>query len=383
MRNLPNDLKSKIKQAIQSESTNSAPSADVWISRPTTVLKYSNFLEKQLIATVPGMNRASIAACHTSFGRDSTRIYVAYVADGIGHVVYANSSELMNEHIWVESDFTEPTTDIAIAFDGTMPKSTSGNIEFITENLPWVFWINSGALFARKLECTEDAIELATQNVTAVSAVRAMWSEVGNFDFGLLVFFIISGSIYYRQYIGGIWSDAVPINFGPAVTWADISASRTWDYRIALQCLSSDGVLYELVSQFEGIGKQNTEHINITAIKSQGTLIEVTYIDVSNGIESIGISHLSATAAMIYGLTSVPISVNNIDDGTGNWGIYIQVVFDHYISQAEGNASQFVLTDGNGVAYTATDISLSLDGLTALLTFNDLNKEWYGKDCVF
>ena len=382
MRNLPNDLRSKITQAVQANSTNAAPTADVWISRPTTTLRYSNFVERQLIVTLPEMKKASIAACHNTFGRDSIRIYAAYIADGVGHVIYANASEVMNRHIWVDSGYLENATVIAIAFDGSMPKSTHGSIEFITETDPWVFWVNGGALYARKLNDTGEPIELATENVTAISAVRAMWSEVGNFDFGLILFFIVSGSIYYRQYINGTWTDAAPINFGPAVAWKEITASRTWDYRVALQGLTSEGILYEMFTQFEGIGKQNTEHINIPSIMSQGNLIDITYINAASENENISISDLSATASIIYGLTSLPVSVANADDGTGNWGFQIEVNFDHYITGVEGNAPQFVLTDGNNVTYTATDISLSQDGLVATLILPDFNLAWYGQNCV-
>jgi len=84
---------------------------------------------------------------------------------------------------------------------------------------------------------------------------------------------------------------------------------------------------------------------------------------------------------LIYGLTSVPVSIENIDDGEGNWGLYIRIVFDHPIQGADGNQARFVLTDGNGVTYTATALSLSEDGLTLMLTMPDFNFAAYGLQC--
>jgi hypothetical protein len=79
----------------------------------------------------------------------------------------------MAEHIWIDTGFSASATDIVIAFDGTMPKDTGGRVEFVTEALPWVFWIDvGGILYGQKLGISYSTV-LALQNATSVSAVRS------------------------------------------------------------------------------------------------------------------------------------------------------------------------------------------------------------------
>lgn len=233
----------------------------------------------------------------------------------------------MKRHTFIEQDFSESAERVAIAFDGTMPKAVSGVYEFKTESEPWVFWEASGVLYARKLGTT-DTVTLASANCTWVSAVRAMWSEVSGFDFGMCVFFIVSGVLYYRQLIGGVWYDAeaVPTSALPTVdsgvTWTEVSASRTWDYRIALQLKASDSMMYEVFTQFMGIGSKNAEHINLKSVKATGGMTKVNYHDYAEN------EHVEMAAAVTtpYGglySTAAPTIVNayNVDNGSGDYGL--------------------------------------------------------------
>lgn len=84
------------------------------------------------------------------------------------------------------------------------------------------------------------------------------------FDYGLCVFFIVGGKLYYRQCISDIWYDAVEVLAVPAgLEQVRVAASRTWDYRLVVQMLTSDGTLYELYTQQAGLGKTGSEHISL------------------------------------------------------------------------------------------------------------------------
>ena len=382
MRYLPSALREKLLLAVQAESTKAAPSVDLWISRPTIPLTGPDFLESQLLGTGSSISSVSIAECHPRTNRDATYSYIAYIDDSTVHVVRAAMKEEMADHVWLDTGFSVAAVDVSIAFDGTMPKATTGKVEFVTESQPWIFWIDAaGVLYGQKLDDTVPTI-LALQNATCVTAVRAMWSEVGGFDFGLIVFFILAGDIYYRQYIDSAWTDAELVQFGPDVTYVKIAASRTWDYRVCLQAQASDGMLYELFTQYAGIGKQNVEHLELTKITAGAELIRVTYHDTSD-TEHIELAGVSPTGVLTYGLTSLPVSVTNMDDGTGNWGIYIQVAFDHPLFNGVVESySSFVLTDGNGVTYTATVAALSENGLVVTLTMSDFNLAALSPECT-
>ena len=378
-RYLTESFREKLKQAVQAQSTKAAPAADLWISRPNTSLRYPIFLERQLITGGAAMTGASVSACHPISGRDSTRIYAAYIDNGEMKLVYTDTAEDIEKHIWIDTGFSAAADAVAVAFDGTMPKNVRGQVEFLTEYEPWVFWTAGGVLYTKKLNADGETTILATEHASAVTAVRAMWSEIGAFDFGLVVFYILAGDIYYRQYIAGEWTDAAPVIFGPDVTWVSLCASRTWDYRIALQCMDSDGVLYEMFTQYEGIGKQNVEHIHLISATPEGEIVKVNYTD-THTCERLNISEIVPYGSRAYALTARPVSVCNLDDGQGNWGTVITAVFDYPLRDVENNAAAFHLTDGDGINPSDLTAALSADGLTLTLTFPDFNV-LEGKTC--
>jgi len=376
VRSIPSDIASKLAMLKQTRANSADPSASIWIGRPTTPLTTDVFLEKQAVLTGASITDTSVAVCHPRQGAANTKINIAYIASGVAHIVTAATKTKMSNHIWVDSGFSETASAISIAYDGTMPKNDQGKVEFVTESQPWVFWVDSGVLYARKLG-TADTITLAQANCTDVSAIRAMWSEVGGFDFGLIVFFLLSGTIYYRQLIDGEWTDAEIVTFGPSgVAWASIAAFRTWDYRVGVQGKTSTGDLYELFTQFMGIGKQTVEHLEIKSVKATGAMTEVHYSDTAED-EHI---EMSVSAGAPYGglySTAVPTITNayNVDNGAGDFGKQAVFVFDVHLTAAEVAAqySAFTIVDTNNVAYTASTATLGSDGKTVALTFTDFN----------
>lgn len=232
----------------------------------------------------------------------------------------------------------------------------------------------NGQLLGRKLHgAEEDTITLAESNCTKVSAVRAVWSQPGSFDFGLIVFFLLGGQLHYRQLIDGEWMDGEVVLFGPEnATWVDIAASRTWDYRIAIQCMDASGEIYELFSQYQGFGKQTTENITITDIRAQGDLIPIKYHARSVN-EHIHLTNITADGKLIWGLNCLPVEAHNISDGADNWGYYIVLTMDHEILHAEDNATLFTIQDSKGTVYGINEIIPSEGGLVLTFKMEDFN----------
>jgi hypothetical protein len=375
MKSIDSTLLARLKSARQTYDANADARLNIWISRPTTALTNSQFLEKQQILAGSSITDVAVAACHPVIYRPVTRIYVGYVDNGTAHVRYATAVTAMKDHIWHDTGFSETASAVALEFNGTMPKDRKGRVEFVTEELPWVFWVNSGVAYGCVLGDQANAVTLASANATDVFAVRGMWSEVGGFDFGLVLFMVISGQLYYRQLIDGVWMDAENVSSVggldlTVLTITSIAAMRTWDYRIVIQIQDSTGAMYEIFTQYMGIGKQNVEHVEMTA-EATGGLIAVDYRNTAEN-EHIEMT-TSASGDLIYGLSSVPISVANIDNGSGDYGYVVQVVLDYPVTGVSGNFAAFVLTDSNSVTYTGTAISVSADGLTLTITFPDFN----------
>lgn len=356
MRSMPTSMQQKLASRIQAGDT--ALSASLWVGRPTTPLTDKRFLETQNVIAPKNVSRLSMAVCHPRLMRGATDVYIAYIEDGIVKILRSAYFDTMSKHTWTKVNFAEEAEDVSICFNGSMPKVPSGQIEFQTEQNPWIFTVLNGALYGQRLG--EEKIMLAEKNCTAVSAVRAMWSSSGGFDFGLIVFFLLSGQIYYRQLIDGEWMDAEVVSAGPqGVIYEDLSAFRTWDYRVGLQLKTTDGVFYELFTQFMGIGKQMTEHIELRDISVKNKFQQVTYYNVSNGKEHVNINNVSVNSLLQVATPPVLTSVYNIEDADGDWGTTVVVEFDVNVDgdSVLQNLGAFVLIDENENEFVPYEIA--------------------------
>lgn len=376
MRSIPSIISTRLKSNIQTRAKKSDPSASLWVGRPNTVLVDDAFLERQTVKTT-SIEDVSIAVCHPKIKKANTKIYMAYISDGTAKVVSANSTNAMAQHSWTDEGFSQTATTVSIAFDGTMPMTDRGDVEFVTEEIPWVFWVNDGMLFAQKLG--GETITLAESNCVDVSAIRAAWSQASTFDFGLVAFFILGSSLYYRQLINGEWTDAELVSFGPSgVSWAEVSTFRTWDYRVGVQLKSTDGDIYELFTQFMGFGTRSAEHIEVRSVsKTNEILTEIDYFDASTA-EHIEIDSTNNTTPYqgLYTLGSPSLlSVSNSANLTGDWGRMIILEFDKELEESSVQASigSFYFVDENEDYYFPIEITMDITGRRATLTFVDFN----------
>lgn len=375
MRSIPSIISTRLKSNIQTRAKKSDPSASLWVGRPNTVLVDDAFLERQTVKTA-SIEDVSIAVCHPKIKKANTKIYMAYISDGTAKVVSANSKYAMAQHSWTDEGFSQTATAVSIAFDGTMPITDRGDVEFVTEEIPWVFWVNDGMLFAQKLG--GETITLAESNCVDVSAIRAAWSQASTFDFGLVAFFILGSSLYYRQLINGAWTDAELVSFGPSgVYWAEVSAFRTWDYRVGVQLKSTNGDIYELFTQFMGIGTRNVEHVEVVSAKRSAKTTEITY-NVTKTTEHIWIDDVVNDSPYqgIYTLGPVRLlNVYNIDDGSGDWGRIVMLEFDKELNDdtVQASAGSFYFIDEANRYYYPIEIEMDSTGRRASLRYVDFN----------
>lgn len=373
MRNINAALQARFESALQTAAANADPSAVVWISRPTIPLTDGVFLDQQTAVTASGLTACSVAVRRPAIDREADRIYLAYLDANGAHVKSAATQDKISDYVWQSEPFAEPADDVAIAFDGRMPKRSDGTAQFVTELRPWVFWIKDGVLKGRVLGLLGD-VTLASSNAGRVSAVRAAWDSAANLDFGLVVFFTLSGQLYYRQLINNQWMDAERVAFGPSVSWADIAAFRTWDYRVGVQGLTENGAVYELFTMFEGLGKHGGEHVDFRT-RARGYLFEVDYTDAQTQ-EHL---ELDVAAGAPYGglyRTGSPsiTAAENVADGA-DWGRVALFTFDRHLRAAEvaANPTAFHIVDALGGHFVAQSAQLLPDGKTVRLTFLNFN----------
>lgn len=374
MRQMSSAFAEKVASKEQTKANKSEPRTYLRITRHDVPLQEKQFIEKSRIVNREGLTDSDIAVCHPTFGRESTTMWVAYVRSGVLHIKYADNHEVMTRSEWIDYSFTTEATACAIGFDSTVKHNASGLWEFITEEVPWVFWVDENGALKAKM-CTPlgvQIIELAAANVTDVSVVRGPSGEYGNWNLGLTVFFLMGGSIYYRQLIDGEWYDAELVQFTGLsdLTISEIKAFNTWDYRVGVQILTDDGNLYELFTYTEGIGTRGTEHIEFSLADVDATLTEIiiTTTDLKNADEHIEFG--AQGHACNYSINGeVPRSASNIEDVNGNYGTTIDVVMSEEVYGA--GISQFTLTDGANTSYTCRYVEYV--GRAIRLTFDDFN----------
>ena len=388
MRKIDPEIKRRAELLTQVRSNNADPHAKVTIARPVLPLtqKTALFLERQPIIEVSTpITDLSIAVSHAVFGEEHAIIWIAYLQDGMVHIKYTENQERMSDYLlWSDYDITLEADSIDIAFQASVKRNIHGEEEYITEDYPWLFWTKDGVAYGKNLTTRENGavtVTLATANCTDISAVRAASGTYG-YDFGLVVFMLISGNLFYRQNIKGEWYDAELVSEGPEGSYVSIAAFRTWDYRVGVQIIDSEGVMHELFSQFEGIGTRNQEHIDVQ-LNVEQNMPRVTYINTRED-EHLEVGSITAESAMYRAgppdlVEAYNIPTTLIDPETEeeyeDWGIRAVYVFNRQLvkEQVEAQFQAFTLTDIYGITYYPLAAELGEDGHSVTLTFTDFN----------
>lgn len=376
MRNLNSTVQERIDKRFQTIDDNANPALYARLMRHTVPMGQKYFIERTIVKRIADITDSDVAVCHPRFLKDDEEIWVAYISGGDLHIRYTKNYEVLTDAIWHDYSLVTPAEACAIAFDSTVKKNAQGIAEFVTERVPWVFWIEDGALKAKLCTSLGGMIhELALENVTDVSAVRGPSGERGNWNLGLTVFFVMAGKLYYRQLIDGEWCDAERITFAglSELTIAEIKAFNTWDYRVGLQILTDDNKLYELFSYTEGIGTRGTEHLNLGVV-AEGHLFRIGYGD-GYTKEHLNIS-VTADGTRIYGLSAIPLEAKNINV-SGDWGKKVEVTMDY--PTTEGEVEEFILKDSNNNVYACENIEH--EGNVVRLTFVNFNMAYTASSC--
>ena len=382
MRDLSSNIGRHVFRKIQTKASGSNISTSLIVARPETPLKHGQFIDIQKVLEFPEdyTSNAAIAVEHSKKGLHNTSMYMAFIQNGAIVLKRALPKYRMEEHNWLDVNYiiegVGDAVEVSLAFDGEMPVKKGGKAEFITEKEPWVFWINeSGECWSEKVGHPDTRFKCAENNCVEISAVRGIWSEAGQFNFGLIIFMLLNGSIYYRQYIDGVWYDAAPINFGPAsMTYVHIRACRTWDYRICIQAKANDGKMYEMFSQFEGFASRNVEHIEVSDMKSTADYIEIQRKSIYEE-EHVELSDMTYTNSMQWGQPVYVIHAETVDNGNGDYGRIIKAIFDHPFipSTASGTPESWSLIDNTGYTFTPITVVGDPTGTHVLLTFRNFN----------
>ena len=363
-------LKARIEKANQTLYENANPSMIASISRRSIPLTNKVFLERTKISDYTNVSGVSIAVRRPNINRQADRIYAAFCDDGVGKIFYADYKAAISSHIWFSEDIIPDAVDISIVFDGKMVKTVPYNkVELETsDSVPWVFWIDSeGILYGKKLHDETSLITLG--NGVAVSSILGFCNKkFVSLSQGLIIFFVNNGSVFYRQYINGVWENPQQIEELPeGLTIVDAYARRTKDYRIVVQCLSIDGTLYEVFTNLDSMGLGlGYEYLTGSITELSIDVYPITHYDTFNtDTLSVGLSDLSIK--YMWGLSPVCQSASNPD------AYSIVLTFDHDLLNVTGQQAGFTVVDTNDTVFAVTSTAHGEDNRTLILTVNDFN----------
>lgn len=362
MRSIDSALLARILAKIQTQQANNRPRMRIQAVRPRTALASNAFLSETIVATASATD-VSVAA--RKRGTDLEMIYCAYVAGGtltIKSAVPAIPSSLMT---WSTVETISGVTSASLAFDGDFVRADFSNVDYHTDDLPTLAYITSSGIYCGVLGGPYDLVVAGI--FASLDIVRGVADAHKSIDQGMLLFYIQSGLLYYKQRIDGIWSDPIQVTIAPS-DLTDVHAMRTFDYRIILQVQTSAGAVHEIVTKMEASGWALTEEILVSNLTATVSRIPVNYTSYQ-ATEAIGVSSLTALVERIAVLVAPEIvSVSNIDDGTGPWDTIVQMVYNGDVNSVTDNLSAYSLTDGIGGSWNPTAIT-AVDSQTYNLTF--------------
>lgn len=335
------------KNPIQTIANNSDFRANVSIVRNRTELRYQRHWERTLISTSVG-TRNSITVKRPAYEELGTEVFLAQIHNNNAIIRHADVEYLIDKMIWKDLKTIENVTDISLCYDGYMVQHGE-NIEFYTvNNYPYVFHIRSGILYCENLN-TDEIVEIAS-GANKVTSIRGLYSSGIGLDDGVLFFYINnSGQLFEGNITGDFKVGSISeITMKPAgvLSWSDVAAGRTFDWRISLQLKDNNGNVYTLLSKSRASGFSNNEHVNLNKVVLSGRF-----------------SHVPP----------VPILASNISYG-GNYGIIVSITFDMPIYTIPSNAYKaFSMTDLHGKEWPSTQVSRGSNNRTIYVWFDDFN----------
>lgn len=359
MRSIDPVLKERLLAMQQTLYQNAQPSMEVQVIRPRTPIFHKRFWQESIVAENTTAQSTSVAIRNT--GSRADRAYVAYVSEGTLTVKSAVLAYPVVQMGW-EVVLTIPDcAACALEFDGRFVPASLGKVEYLTEELPWLFYTTtSGQLMAGILGGPYES--LVGANVTGVDAIRGIASRYGDIDQGLLVFYLLNGNVYCNSRVAGLWEGQQLVSLAPANA-VSIRAERVFDWRIVLQVTDNTGALYEVFSMMEA-SSWNAQTYLATRLTISSELISVTYLGTYH--EAFLSADLQVSSILLYGLPPEMVAARNIDNGSGDYGYLVEVDFDEAIFGETGNEGSFVLQDEDenewaAVSIARTDRTLTLD----------------------
>lgn len=373
MRSIDPVLLRKIKEQNQTIWNNANPKMSISVARAKSTVMDSSYWTVETIRQKEGLGDLSITARRFKPYGPPNRLYNIYVDNSVVKTAireYPDYKKLK----WQNQFDVGVGSAVAIAFDGHWERYRK-KWQLVTEENPYLFWVDgSKKLWVQLWDNVGTKYELAS-NVTKVKALRC-WKNINipDVDQGIVVGYIKSdGKVYYKNYAyqsSGqfAWEAERRITEFPG-TSVNLNLFITNDYRMGFIVEDSSGNIRWAITSRAWAGMAIApEHFFINpSVKID--LHKVKYYSRYHA-EYFKITP-SVSLSYLYGSDFNEFtSIENVDDGNGNYGIKVMFSVRHRIIAFA--AADFELYDENNVRFRGLS-GTKIDDYNFVVNFEDFN----------
>ena len=311
------------------------------------------------------------------------RIYSAYVSDGVVYLkripmFFTEDNPYYDASKWIaDYSFGTTITDVAIAFDGYWVRNyTTKRLDFVSEEEPWFFYIDGGALYAKKYQ--GEPVQLSADAVKC-GAIRG-WMPVDDDyanDQGLIVAYIkADGLVYYRAYClqedgSKLWEVERCVSELTGVN-TEIEVFKTNDFRVGFVSKVGSELRWALTTRNWAGMSVWPEHLTagITDVILSATRVYST-------------DNFMPNEYVLAGIVPEIIPRYTLDDNlfktASNDGATTVNAKTQYFLTAL-TASDFLIVDEDDTEFAVTDVQYGATWQDLILTVNDLSYSAEGSD---
>lgn len=372
-RRISKSIENVVNNRLQTEGNRSKLTSIVEIKRPYTVLKDDNFLEQLVINTgIYDVTDIDIAVDHPRLSHPNDTVYIAAISNGMARVYSSKTSYIMDKHNFIDMGYELNAIKVAIGFNTTYERNGRKRLEAITADYPMLFYVTpERQLWCLNLETSEKLL-LVSENVYDITCVSATWTNSYDFDYGFIVFYISLGELYAIRLIRNEWYRPERILFDSSTDLVSVTATITWDYRIAVTTYDSSGNSRILFTNFLGLGKDVHETVVLNSVNIDGTHIPVER-PTQQMAEKVDLSLDTLTDVTIKGPARA-LYAENIPDHIPDYGRIVRVWFTTFIKNSPLYATNYVtLTDSLGHVTTPLNTVVNTDTKSMDFLFDGFN----------
>lgn len=253
MKSIPAALRAKLLNEIKAQSTDSQPNIRVVATQTSYNTLLSEPIHEDETADYGDVTIRQIA------GESEPSMAYSICIDEDDEVIIRkrNFPALYDnpwEYVWT---FPNEAEEVAIEFDGTWKLDPTNQWYYLeTEEYPYIFTVESGALYVQKWNDSTTRIQLCDQGVVQISACKGWHNSIDtDDDQGLIIGYMkATGAIYYRalceQQDGTLaWELEHQVNMLQNQNDGYLQLFRTNDFRIGFLTSKSGQIKFALTDR--------------------------------------------------------------------------------------------------------------------------------------